>query len=186
MDKFDKELYDFLIQEKHFEYVYDLYELFPDVRDKLIEEFWRSVEDRLQELTEHTIWGVKFWEGSFSSYWKFGLYVKNSDTEDIRIIYEKLHEQPYYGLWLNMKSEELDRKRIINFVRNIEDLQQRGGYDGKYWIGKVETDDNFHNIRSLKKILPNSRKEVVKEYSQLLYDFAEELSEEVLKMSEMK
>lgn len=183
MDKFDQKIFDFLIQEENFEFAYEIYELFPEVRDKLIEDFWKSVKHRLQKLVNDTIWEVKFWESNFSAWWKLGLFL-NSGTEDIRVIYEKLQEKPYYGLWLDMETDELDRSKIIDYMSSVEILQHRGGYDGKYWFGREEIGDDFQSYRTLKKILPKNREVTVNEYSQLLYEFAVELSDEVQKMSE--
>jgi len=54
-----------------------------------------------------------------------------------------------------------------------------------YWLGWTYTGTNFDSIDTLKKILPDNKIDFAKELATSLYELANELNKDILKMSKM-
>lgn len=185
MDKFEKEIFEYLIKEENFSSAYEIYQFFPAVKEQLIEDFWKSVKESLESMVEDTNWEIEIYNDVFDTYSKMGMHLGKDLNKDIRIIFEKLHGDVYYGLWINHNSAKLNTNKIFEYAADIEKLKGIEAPSNKYWLGLIKLNENFQNLHTLKKILPKGKENLVNEYSNMLFQFAEELKENIKEMYDM-
>jgi hypothetical protein len=183
MSTYQDEIFNYLTKKDNFFSAYEIYQAFPEVKKTLIEQYWQNVKDELIELTKNTNWKVELSENVFETYSKLRIWL-NGPNEGFGIVIEKLHGESYHGLWIDVNNKQLDRARIDEYTSKIEVI--KGMKKNNYWLGWTYSGVNFDSIETLKKILPDNRMEFAHEFATMLYKLAEELNNDVLKMSEMK
>jgi len=186
MDKFEEEIFDYLTEEDNFRPAYEIHQFFPEVKKKLITDFWNLVSKSLKIKTNDTNWEVEIYDNIFDRYSKMGLHLDNQYNKDLRVIFERLHGNVYYGLWINKKSTDLNVPKINDYANTIEGLKEIESPNNAYWLGSAYLDQDFQNLHTLESILPDKREILVDEYSNLLFEFAEDFEEEIREMAEMK
>ena len=183
MSIYEEEMFKYITKVENFEVAFEISELFPDVTKKVIAQFWGQVKNKLIESTNNTHWVVSLDDDVFSTWSSLNL-TREKWKESFYVMYEKLHENVYYGLWINYEHNDLDMNRIVRHVENIESL-----YDmkkSKYWLGYTHIGEDFNSINTLKKILPSRNNDLADELAKLLFDFAEEIKPEVDVMNGMR
>ena len=185
MSEFDEKVFDYLTRENNFTPAYEIYQLFPQVKARLIVEFWDLVQKHLKRNTDDSDWVVKADDDYTSTYSKMGVHLEQDPAANIRVIYEKLHGDTYYGVWINCKNESLNIRDWHNYVeKEIEKLDSMSSAN-EYWLGRSSLDDDFNNIQTLKNILPGKRTKLAKVYAKELLDFADLVKDDIYHMLEM-
>ena len=178
MSTYDDEMFKYLTKKENFISAYEIYQLFPEVKKTLVEKFWPSVKGSLLRLTEGTDWKIEMSEDIFETYSGIDLYC----NDNIWVRIEKLYARPYYGLQFDEENKMLDHSRIRNYASNVVSMKVS---NYKWWLCLEDTGYDFNNIETLKRILPENREDTAQELAKMLFDFGEELKEDILKMSKM-
>ena len=183
MSIYEDEMFKYMTKKENFEVAFEISELFPQVKNKLIEEFWKKVNSNLIKMTDSLDWKIDLDEEIFSTY--SSLYVgRDKWKESFYTCYEKLHEGVYYGLWFDCDDSTLDANKIRKYSERIECLQETK--KSKHWLGYRLIGENFNSIKTLKKILPDSREDFSNELADFLYRFTEEIKPDIEKMNKMR
>ena len=126
--------------------------------------------------------------------WKVNISFDKKESEltlyfdkSIYINFEELNKTPCYCLYIKYKkNKKLDRVKIKKYASNVAAIHEKDWEeyvnDACYW--KYLKDD-FTNIDTLKRIVPENRDDFAQELAKLLFDFGEELKEDILKMCKM-
>ena len=150
-----------------------------NLKKNLIIEFWSGVKGFLQELTKGNGWEIYLDEKIFERYSK--IYVTLNDS--FSVVFEGLISQPFYGLVIDFNNKNLDRERINEHAKSIEAI--KGMKKSEWYLGYTLTNENFDNIETLKRILPENRDVLAQDFATLLFDFANEVKEDASKMVKM-
>ena len=184
MSIYEEEMFKYITKPENFEVAFEINELFSQVKNKIIEQFWQQVESRLLELTKETDWQVSLDDDVFSTWSSLNL-TRDEWKECFYVNYEKLHESVSHGLWVDYDDKDLDMKKIAKHSETIECLQDMK-HNNKYWLGWKHIGEDFNSISTLKKILPDRSQDFEDELAKLLFDLAEEIKPEVDVMNEMR
>lgn len=178
MNDFDEEVFEYLTgDKKRFRYAHEIHQLFPQIREKIIDDFWESVELKLEEVTKDREWTVISHDDYKEQYSKLGIYFS---SDDIRVIYEALHGQPYLGLWIDRKSEELDLDSIYSFAEdNLHMPEAMKETSNRYWLAQRDVQDDFSSLHTLESMLPGKKDQMAKEYANELYKLAENWKDDI-------
>jgi len=179
MSTYQDEIFNYLTRKDNFLSAYEIYQAFPEVKNTLIKEFWLAVKDLLEELIKTNNWEIEISENIFDTYSYLCIWF----NESFCVAYEKLHGQTYHGLWVDFNNKQLDRTKITEYVSNIESINWMKKSNN--WLGWTYTGVNFDSIDTLKKILPDNRIDFAKELATLLYELADELNKDIIKISKM-
>lgn len=183
MSVYDDEIFNYLTKKENFYSAYEITQLFPQVRNKLVEEFWKKVTERIaNELDKNSKdkWVVELSEDVFETYSSLFLYFSDS----IGVAFEKLHGQPYYGVWIDSDNKKLDREKINKYASGLE-LLEGMNKNSDYWLGWSLCGANFNTIETLKRILPENSDEYAEELAKLLFDLAVSMKSHIIKMEKM-
>lgn len=177
------EIFKYLTSKDNFTSAFEVYQLFPDVRNRLIEQLWLKVKENLVQLTKETAWDVDISDNIFETYSYLGLFQQN---KSLWVLIEQIHKTPYYGLWLE-DNNLLDRDQLNKYVEeNIKNenhlytIKTKGD-----WIGWNNMDINYESLETLRKLLPENYEIFAEEIATMIFEFAEELKEDITKMEKM-
>lgn len=179
MSTYQDEIFNYLTKKDNFFSAYEIPQIFPEVKNTLIEKFWRAVKNSLEELTKETNWEIGMSENIFKTYSSLSIGL----DKRFGVAYEELHGQTYYGLWIDFDDKKLDRPKINEYASKIEAINWMK--KSKWYLGWTSTGANFNNIETLKRILPDNRDDYAKELANQLFDLAEKIQKDILKMSNM-
>src|SRR5690606_31947660 len=130
---------------------YEIHQLFPEVKNTLVKEFWSKVKGSLEELVKKTNWKIEMSDNVLETYSSLSLFV----DDNLGVSFEKLHGQTYYGLWIDFNNKKLDRIKINKYAEKIESINWMK--KSNWWLGSTYIGANFDNIETLKRILPDNR-----------------------------
>lgn len=184
------EIYNLLTDKENFESAFEVRQQMQEITERLKKEFWELVSKRLEKNCEKTDWifypedddeiglYLKEWDDDMD-YYKFWIGYTN-------IGYTNIDNNLWYGLWIDTtKKRKFDLNRIDKFVkdnRSFKGFSERTS--NNYW--KKDTSYNFNELPTFKKILPhNNREEFACQLANELFEFAEEIKDDVIKMSKM-
>ena len=145
MSTYRDEIFNYLTKKDNFFSAYEIYQLFPEVKNTLIKQFWLAVKSSLEELAKETDWKIKISDNIFETYSSLTVWVDDS----FGVRFEKLHGQTYYGLRVDFDNKDFDRTKIDEFALKIEALN--GMKKSNWWLGWTYAGANFDNIETLKK-----------------------------------
>jgi len=178
MKDFDEEIFEYLTEDKdRFRYAHEIHQLFPQIEERLIDGFWNLVKQKLTEETRDSEWVVISDDDYTERYSKLGIYLF---SKDLRVIYEALHGQPYYGIWIDAKSSNLDRKRVYEYVGNELNIpKDMKGPDHGYWLAQGDVQDDFRSLQTLRRMLPKKGHKMAEEYASELYALAKKWKDNI-------
>lgn len=152
--KIKDKIYQLITQADNFEFAYDLNSNFDSIKERIIDEFWEdvisSLKDRYSELIikeeseEIKLSSKKFKGISFF----LGLY----DYEDFQ-----------QGLCVEYNGTKKMQKIIEDEFIDLFDDDMLDGKDSVFWFYETKN-ENFQELASLKKILPENRKTLIDKY----------------------
>lgn len=185
MDAYEKEIFNYFTKKENFISAYEIYQLFPEVRNELIGLFWHSVKSVLIEMTKDSDWSVVMDDNIFAAYSKLGLHLISDENANVRVIYEQLHGKTYYGVWLNIENEALDSERINAYAEKVSAIQSMKRPRSGYWLGWDYIGQDFNNLETLKRLLPENSEEFTTELANMLFEFGKEIRDDIAEMSKM-
>lgn len=194
MDKFDREIFDFLTEPEHFNQMLKVQKHFWMVRHNLLEEFWKLVLVKVQEKIgdQSEKWHAKRnykVDARWSSLW----LVKEDWRKDVKgesmplaISWESLCQDVHYGVWIKNDSKVWDPVRMREQGFKIA-KQHKMDTDKHYWPVKYYPKEyDFNHHQNLKHILPTVREETASEFANILWDIATTFEAELDKMYQMR
>lgn len=181
---FKDEFYNLLTDKENFETAFEISQQMSEVTERLKKEFWNLVSKKLETRCEKTDWT------SFSDDSDIGLYLKQ--WEDglgeygmlFCIWYGDLYDKLCYGLYMDERNKKRkhDFKKINEYVQKDTIMKDWDAYDDNYY---KQTLYDFRELSTLKRILSDNKEEFATRLANELFEFAEEIKDDVIKMSKM-
>jgi hypothetical protein len=179
MSTYQDEIFNYFTKKDNFFSAYEIYQLFPEIKNTLIEQFWLTVKKSLEVLAKETDWEIEMSDNISETYSKLRIWV----DDNFGVCYEKLHDQTYYGLWINFDNKMLDRLKINAYAADLKAINTMN--KSQWWLGWSYIAANFNNIETLKRILPGNKDDYAQELANQLFQLAKDLQDDILKMSKM-
>ena len=158
LDAYQTEIYEFLTQRENFENMLKVREKYDIVRKQLLDEFWDMVREKTELLlNDKNKWSVYLYDldGDYPRcFISKKAWIKN-DNEAIAVgwMRKKLKANPFFGVWLNEDTKELDFDKIRAHGKKLEALK---GFDttGEWWVGWKYGSVKLDEPDGLRQILP--------------------------------
>ena len=182
MGTYQDEIFEYFTKKENFISAYEIYQQYPEIKNKLLVEFWNLVKINLECVSKDAAWNVELSEDVFYKYSRIDLWT----NELIYPRYHALSGKLAIGLLIDIEHDNfsnLDRGKIDNYSKSLETLTDIKRYP--WWLGWAQTNHDFDNIETLKRILPELRDDFANELADELYNFGEELKDDIKKMLKM-
>lgn len=166
MDKYFNEIYKFIIQEDNFEFAYEIAEKFPDIKDKLRNDFWQEViihcQKKLDSSFKLTIDHNEELIEIKSMSWDFSLII-----QDWSYI-----EEVYLEVQIDTKSRKKRKELEAIFIDeeflnilNFEESEEKSDTEaGVILIKELE------HLHMLKELIPSKRAPLVNKISDIILE----------------
>lgn len=167
-------------------------EHFPEIRRRLIEEFWDEVMERIKELDIDNQWDLIVLHPKWQRWWGIHIQKKSwlregeSYTDFLAIRWEDLEYQPFLGLWINPEAKILDYERAYSYASKIECGPGFRSSKNPYWAFWQYAEIDFRRNADLNLILPDKRATLTEDFAQRLWRLAESLEDDLEKMAAMR
>ena len=179
MSSYQDEMFEFFTSKReHFISAFEIYQKFPDVKNRLITEFWDLVVDKLTIFINKSNWKITKEENEY-----LDLYFDD-------LIYPAfigLNNKLEVGLYVDIENERyanIDREKIEFHFKNLD--LYIGMKTNNNWLGYKFAGYDFNNIETLKRLTDNQSKEdFAEELAKMLFDFAIEMKPHIDKMLKM-
>jgi hypothetical protein len=192
---YEDEIFNFLTSEQNYLALVKAKEHFPKVKKRLIENFWTKVFEGLKNhYANNQIWVVKKDSNVEHPLSKVYIYrsdidwVKSNELPPFLIGWERLSQSyPYYGFWVNEKSEKYDFQKIIEYFRDNKKsiAPEMDDIDGWWGIWDSPNDINFDKEETLIALLPDRLDETANSFVNNIINLEEKMKvhfEEIIKM----
>lgn len=175
MNKFDDDLYDFVIKPENFEPVFELANRFDDFKEKLIKDFWRNVFENLKSCKNLDDWYAE--QETDSLIWLFNK--KYCDQDEIASIatcfYNYGSGRIMLGIYFNKEINTFNYEKVREFAEKmIKDEWRLGPKNDSFPIYKL-MNENFNTYETLRKIFPSEGDGLANEYAKALVNAHKEL-----------
>ncbi|MBW1616081.1 MAG: hypothetical protein JRJ49_06020 [Deltaproteobacteria bacterium] len=157
MSQYEEALFEYFTKEENFIAAYEISDIFPKVKKKLVEDFWFKAKDLIEEKLKSLPEDYKKWEVKISddiSDKESSLSIQLKDNHSIMVKFEKLLRRrffTYYGLWVDRHNDKLDRGSISKHADKIKAIKELEGEEDGRFIKWDYTNENFEDIETLKK-----------------------------------
>ncbi len=148
--------------------------MFPEIRDKLVREFWDIVYDKLKEFNVEEDWIIEY------DYKDVEFVISKDNNWLVYVSIGWLKENCYYGIYFDGDSSVNRDKGLtmFNSLRSEKKLRKEKHSFGWDYFG-----EDFRNKNSLRKILPLNRHLLAEDYASKIFDFIEAAKEELIKIN---
>lgn len=170
MSQFNDEIYDHITRSENFESAFEVYQIIPAVRKRLLVDFWDLVKSKIKEVEFSKNFEVEISDNIFER-WS---YLSLTYHTNLAVTYETLDGNCYYGLWIK-KDVGAPHKEVIDKYRKEFNILPQQFATNESWIGWTYVGYDFNNIQSLNKIIPVQRESTAVEFAIRLTRLAEEL-----------
>ncbi len=188
MNSYEQEIYQYFTNEANFMNMAKIANHALTIKQTLLKEFWIAIEDTIlrNPLVTNGQWSLDSY-GDVSYNWGKILIHKSIHEErgadNLPIIAVGIQrivdgQYPFYGVFLNNKTNVFDVESIFKYVRDIPYLKDFAEDGDKWWPKWNPTGLNFRNDEDFLKILPNNRSIAVESISNTLIDLAGQLERE--------
>lgn len=179
MSDYDDKMFGFLTQEENLEGLILAKNQFPDVRKRLISEFWIAVKSKLDAEKPNDFEIYFELDRIEKTNSKLSLYKKGQDLCEINslpsiaISFENLNGATFYGIFVNNESKSIKIKEGIEKLSALP-LKDFKKEDNWYPLWKYDSELDFFNDQSLMNIIPSKRDEKANSCAQTLIELAKE------------
>ncbi len=195
MDKYEEEMFNFLTIEDNLKGLIIAKNQFKNVRERLIKNFWKSVQNDLKaNLKDPTRWEVKIDSNIFVQYSKLYLLdkslVNKPDTHPLVFFcWEELSfDNPCYGLCTNTRLPDTDRKKVFDIVSHESSafLNNELSSFKKSDLWPLYADVHQYDLsndQTLLQIIPTKQEELAKQFSDQLinlFNLLQDIYERIL------
>jgi len=152
MNTYEDEIYKFVATKENFKSAIEISNLLPEIKGRLITDFWDLVKNEIEDYINKN---GKNWVLSMK---KDGhLYIDINNQKDLRIYFAGRYGKCYYGIGSNnYKNGLLDEKRVEKYIN--EEALYKEMKKTSWSVCWIEfNQENFTNIQTLIKILPEER-----------------------------
>lgn len=158
--KFEKEMYNFIVDENNFDLALEISNLLPDIQDKLVEEFWQLVVKRLEELDSYNIWNFNL-DGDFVD-------IRPKDKHLFFYSFFELKTRPWMAIWLDEGGDKMLGVKTLEELELMKNLKEAKGNDKLAYLNHHE---NIRNKSFQKSIIPSRREQTVNEMADWIWNF---------------
>lgn len=172
MSKYEDEMFNFIVHEDNFNFALEISEMLPDVKNRLLDEFWELVIDTLRELDAE-----KKWEFALDDIW---IDIYSNAGGSFYFAFYDINNRPWIGIWLEEEGDKLRGQRILEEMDLMKNLKPAKREEAVAYINHHEKiqSDSF-----IKSIIPSKRTNTAKEISNWIWDFILEHEEAIIKMN---
>lgn len=166
---YEDEMYKFLTEEDNFIYAHELSEKLPQIRERLLSEFWNLVESEvIESMPKGFVFGKD--ENLFQQWGRFWLHYPKEDR--VHFCYSEMTRNMGVGIWLNkaiLTPEQFTQ--MLKLKEGNKALQPWNQHD---WWFITKPHYNFFDFNTLIKVLPHKREPLAEEMAKFLVTLAEE------------
>jgi hypothetical protein len=183
MSTYDDEMFNYLTKEENFIPAFELYEIIPDIKERLIKEFWKLVNEKLQDTIKNTQWQTELYIEETKD-----PYLDLFFDERFKVGYEGFYGRPDIYIYIEFgKNNDLDKKQIKYYVRDLAHFKDFNTEDETTQIISYYQYlyEDFRQMQTLKHILPQNRDKYALDLAKELFNFGENLKPEINKMRSM-
>jgi hypothetical protein len=191
MRQLKEEISRFLMEDKNFEVIWELYSIVPDRAAffrKIVADFLAELNRYLTERLKETNWVIEadFEEGKGNDYPRVGLTKEKwLGYFGVYVEFEVKEFGLYYGLRKNIKKfPHLVDNEAVEKEANQYSRSNPGFYKGKWWFCYKYIDDNLSDFESVRRFLPANRETTINECADILIEFGEDIEGAVLALVE--
>ncbi|OFY91653.1 MAG: hypothetical protein A3K10_10950 [Bacteroidetes bacterium RIFCSPLOWO2_12_FULL_31_6] len=175
MSIFKDEMYKFITDEENFNLASEISELMPEVKERLINEFWDLVVKKLTQLDIKNEWDINYEENLF-----IDIYLKNKNWDCYFSLFD-LKKNLFYGVYID---EGLDKSKGYKLLANTDfTLNMKKGSENSNWLYWKLQGENFNSSNTLKNIIPSKREDLVNIIATEYFDFINEGKELLIKLN---
>lgn len=176
MNKFDKDLYEFVTSVENFEPAFEIANKFELFKAKLIKDFWRNVFENLKPYKKDLEGWLSFQETD-SLIWLY--HKKYCNQDEIASIatcfYNYGSGRIMLGIYFNKEINSFKYEKVREFAaKMIKDEWRLGPKTDSFPIYKL-MNENFNTYETLRKILPLEGDGLAREYAETLVNAHKEL-----------
>jgi hypothetical protein len=178
----EQEFFEFLTTEENLKGLIIAKNQFPSIREKLIENFWKKVlekvTDRLQNSPE---WEAKLESNISHQHAKLYVSAKKSHIYDNKLpsiifCFQRLTQHcPYIGFWINEQTREYNKDAIKVYIASKykEHFSEFKGFEDWWLIWDEMTDFNLSIDETLLQIIPSEAEEKAQDFTERLLELFE-------------
>lgn len=182
-------MYKFLSRQDNFIAMQKSIDLYPMVKDTLLNDFWQLAHSKLKELIAESQgkWLCSISKDIIKDEWpKLYMYkpdwkIDSKELPEIFIGMERMMQSfPYYGLWYDSDSELFDQDRFLKLIRDSEfyanmDFEDDEDYWWAFWKNAGPQLYNLDQPKSLVRITEEHREDTAIISAKLIYSLAMDL-----------
>lgn len=178
MGVYEDKLNDFLAEPGNFDFAWEIYEAIPKLRDRLRVELLDAFKPYVSEQVEGTGWTCARFDDV-----RVGITKEAWEQMFLIDFYVGPQYLPSLGLWHEKKHPLLEGRRD-EFIKATEATAKRfkGMNNGTSSIWYYRLGTNFETQAELKALLPANRPELIEDYWQQMWKFAQAFEPELDKI----
>lgn len=181
MNTYENEIYKFVATKDNFKSAFEISNMLPEIKTRMITDFWNLIKNKIEDYikTNEMNWDLSMEKDGH-------LYIDINNQKDLRIYFANRYNKCYYGIGSNSyKKGKLDDERIQKYIKdeNLYKEMKKTSWS-ICWIEYNQ--ENFANIQTLMKILPEEREAFVNEIATHIINFTHENEIHIYNFSKMK
>ena len=189
---FDQQMFEFFSIEEAFVDMYEIAEQLPNIKSKLIDEFWPLVVAELETMCipDNNKWTVLRLEPTESNISKLMLYKNNwgmvvgEGCPQLAVCYERLSNRPFYGPFVHARTIKLDYSKAYKHLRDFDFGEPFRKDNSPFYPFFNFLEPTFLGIEDFISILPSNRQSTCRTTAETLYKLAQTLEGQLDYVSE--
>jgi len=188
MKEYKEKVLEFLLQPENFEVVWELYEIITNKNilfEKLALGTLVDLEILLKKKVDNTDWKLDSNISEGENYIAISISKESWEYFWVELEFHINGFENYYGLVRNIDDHEflVGHKKIESMADTFLGKEQ-GFKRSQWWLG-YKNISHFRDIEEVNRLLPANRKSLVKEYANILIQFAQDIEDNVNQLEEI-
>lgn len=157
--------FDFITDKKQWDVVIDIHNHLPSVKQKLLNGFWGKVTENVESFFSDRKWVV---ERSDDLYGKnSGLAVRHEEWSDVfKVGFGQLDGH----VWVGVYCKDITGDSYNTLADQLRMKMPKNRRDSTAWPSWYYLGDDFTDVASFKRILPNCQESAAAEYAKKLQE----------------
>lgn len=168
MSLLEEKMYGFITQPDNWQLAREISEKMDYVKDRLLQEFWREVKERINGRLDSKEWVVDMTD-LYDTY--SYIRVSHNSWENLFFVaFEGLHRDILIGIQRDLVSNKVPNELHEQIANHLTSIEKNINQKSDWWPGYFFTGDDFRYFPTVGKILPSNRQALVDKYSNMLLD----------------
>lgn len=189
----EQDFFEFLTTEENLKGLIIAKNQFPSVREKLIQDFWKKVLEKVTEgLNIYPEWEAKLESNISHQHAKLYIFPRKSHIYDNKLpsiifCFQRLTQHcPYIGFWINEQTTEYNKDAIKAYIasKQKEHFAEFKGFEDWWLIWDDMTDFNLYIDETLLQIIPSELEEKAKDFADRLLELFERVQPHLVYINE--